>query len=62
MTTAKITDILNKKIPAERLIADADMKQYTSFKAGGRADLLVMPGSYDDLVYITDILLSLIHI
>ncbi len=56
MTTAKITDILNKKIPAERLIADADMKQYTSFKAGGRADLLVMPGSYDDLVYITDIL------
>ena len=55
MTTAKITDILNKKIPAERLIADADMKQYTSFKAGGRADLLVMPGSYDDLVYITDI-------
>lgn len=56
MTTAKITDILNKKIPAERLIADADMKQYTSFKAGGMADLLVMPGSYDDLVYITDIL------
>ena len=58
MTTAKITDILNKKIPAERLIADADMKQYTSFKAGGRADLLVMPGSYDDLIYTTDTLKS----
>lgn len=58
MTIAKITDILNKKIPAERLIADADMKQYTSFKAGGRADLLVMPGSYDDLIYITDTLKS----
>lgn len=58
MTIAKITDILNKKIPAERLIADADMKQYTSFKAGGRADLLVMPGSYDELIYITDTLKS----
>ena len=58
MKAAKITDILNKKIPAERLISDADMKQYTSFKAGGRADLLVMPGSYDELIYITDTLKS----
>lgn len=58
MTTVEITDILNKKIPAERLIADADMKQYTSFKAGGRADLLAMPNSYDELIYIIDTLKS----
>lgn len=53
MTAAEITDILNKKIPASRIIKDADMSRYTSFKAGGRADLLVMPADCDELVYIT---------
>lgn len=53
MTAAEITDILNKKIPASRIIKDADMSRFTSFKAGGRADLLVTPADCDELVYIT---------
>ncbi len=53
MTAVEITDILNKKIPASRIIKDADMSRYTSFKAGGRADLLVTPADCDELIYIT---------
>lgn len=53
MTAVETTDILNKKIPASRITKDADMSRYTSFKAGGRADLLVMPADCDELVCIT---------
>ena len=56
MTTAEITDILNKKIPADRILKNADMSMFTSFKAGGRADLLVTPATIDELVYITGVL------
>ena len=36
-------------IGAERLIRNASMKEYTSFKAGGNADLLAIPKSADEL-------------
>lgn len=56
MTVTRITDILNKQIQTPQLIPDADMRQYTSFKAGGRADLLVTPRNTDELIYTLGVL------
>lgn len=33
----------------DRIIADADMREYTSFKAGGKAKILVAPNSVEEL-------------
>lgn len=41
----KLEDILNK----DNIIEDADMSQYTSFKAGGAADILVIPQDVSQL-------------
>ncbi len=49
-------DILNKIIPTDRILKNADMSRFTSFKAGGRADLLVKPATIDELIYITEAL------
>ena len=46
----KIKEQLNRIIPEEYIIADADMSAYTSFKAGGKAALLVEPQTTEELV------------
>ena len=40
---------LEKELGAEHLIKNAPMKEHTSFKAGGTADLLVIPSSVPEL-------------
>ena len=47
----QITDILKKEIPESAVIENANMKEYTSFKAGGCADVLVIPENEDQLMY-----------
>ena len=47
----QIIDILKKEIPESAIIENADMKEYTSFKAGGCADVLVIPENEDQLMY-----------
>ena len=47
----QIIDILKKEIPENAVICNADMKEYTSFKAGGCADVLVIPENEDQLMY-----------
>ncbi|MDD4583445.1 MAG: UDP-N-acetylmuramate dehydrogenase [Eubacteriales bacterium] len=49
-----IDSIFNKlacRIDRSRLIIDASMKEYTSFRAGGKAALLVVPESIETLVF-----------
>jgi len=46
-----IYDELQTKIHEDRLILDAPMKDYTSFKAGGNAALLVSPGDGEELAF-----------
>ena len=45
----QIYDELQTSIGTDRLIRNASMKQYTSFKAGGNAELLVVPKSMYEL-------------
>lgn len=40
---------LKEHIDEENIIANADMAEHTTFKCGGKADLLVIPQSYDEL-------------
>ncbi|MBQ2678007.1 MAG: UDP-N-acetylmuramate dehydrogenase [Firmicutes bacterium] len=47
----QIIDILKKELPESAVIQGADMKEYTSFKAGGRADILVIPENEEQLMY-----------
>ena len=42
---------LKEQIDEENIIRDADMAEHTTFKAGGKADLLVVPQSYDELKF-----------
>lgn len=42
---------LSEQIEKENLIENADMSEHTTFKAGGKADLLVVPQSYDELKF-----------
>ena len=46
-----LTAKLSEQIEKENLIRNADMSEHTTFKAGGKADLLVVPQSYDELKY-----------
>ena len=48
---ADIIAELKKGIPESAVIASADMKEYTSFKAGGCADILVIPENEEQLVH-----------
>ena len=41
----KFLEILNKN----NIVENADMADYTSFKAGGKADILVFPDSKEEL-------------
>ena len=43
---------LEGKLPENEIVKDADMKRYTSFKAGGKADVLVMPETQEELMYL----------
>jgi UDP-N-acetylmuramate dehydrogenase len=54
--TTQLMDQLKNKISDSVMIPDADMKQYTSFQAGGEADLLIIPGSEESLKAILQLL------
>jgi len=49
---------LQQALGADRVLRDAPMKEYTSFKAGGRADLLISPESREELRKCLQILTS----
>lgn len=51
-----IYDQLSLRIDKNKMILNAPMKEYTSFRAGGNADLLVQPGSSEELSYALKIL------
>ncbi|MGI6747529.1 MAG: UDP-N-acetylmuramate dehydrogenase [Anaerovoracaceae bacterium] len=51
MNINQIIDELSLQIDKTRMILDAPMKEYTSFKTGGTAALLVKPDSSDELSY-----------
>lgn len=53
--TANLYDGLLKKINGDNITINADMKRYTSFKAGGNAALLVVPQSIDELMAAMDL-------
>lgn len=53
--TANLYEELLKKINSENITINADMKKYTSFKAGGNAALLVIPQSIDELMVAIDL-------
>jgi UDP-N-acetylmuramate dehydrogenase len=52
----QIYDELSSRIDKKRMVQDAPMKEYTSFKAGGNAALLVEPGSAEELSYALKVL------
>lgn len=41
---------LKTSIPGSSVLKNADMSAYTTFRAGGSADILVLPNSSDDLI------------
>lgn len=51
MNSAKINELLISKLGEEAVIENADMKFYTSFRAGGQAKLLIKPKSLEELRY-----------
>lgn len=53
---ASLKNRLIKIVKEEFLIEDCDMSRFTSFRAGGRADLLVMPQSEEELQQVLKIL------
>lgn len=50
MNISQIYEDLLLQIDKSRMVLDAPMKEYTSFKAGGTADLLIMPKDRDELI------------
>lgn len=52
----KVIKRLTEKIDSEYIIENADMSQEVSFKAGGRADLLVEPQSIEQLQHLLQVL------
>lgn len=47
---------LTQKINKDRIIENANMGEYTSFKAGGKADLLVVPNDVEELKHVLQVL------
>lgn len=47
---------ISKEIDSERIIENADMSQYCSFRAGGKADLLVEPANEAQLIHALNVL------
>ncbi len=52
----QIYDELSLRIDKDQMVPEAPMREYTSFKAGGRAALLVQPGSAEELSYALKVL------
>lgn len=51
MTIKALQTELKEKIKDENLIADCDMGKYTSFRTGGKADLLILPDNEEELMF-----------
>ena len=51
METEQVLAMMAKKIPQENISKDELMKNHTSFKIGGPADLFVCPTTMDELAY-----------
>lgn len=56
MNISQIYDELSLRIDKSRMVSDAPMKDYTSFKAGGNAALLIMPDNAEELSYALKVL------
>ncbi len=56
MNITKIKTTLTREIAADNIIENAPMAQYTSFRAGGCADLLVKPGGPQQLAFALSVL------
>lgn len=56
MNINQIYNELSLRIDKNRMISDAPMKEYTSFRAGGSAALLVMPENAEELSYALKVL------
>ncbi|MGI6731759.1 MAG: UDP-N-acetylmuramate dehydrogenase [Anaerovoracaceae bacterium] len=56
MDINKVYDELTLQIDKELMILDAPMKDYTSFKAGGKAALLVQPNTIEELQKVVRVL------
>lgn len=46
-----LINILKQEIDEDFIVQNADMAEHTSFKAGGKADLLVIPQDYEQLKF-----------
>lgn len=51
-----IKEKLKKKLPEREILDDAPMNKYTSFKAGGNAQLLLIPENEEEIVYALQVL------
>lgn len=56
MNINSIIDELSLRIDKNRMIPDAQMREYTSFKTGGTAALLAEPGNVDELSHALKVL------
>jgi len=45
-------NIINNEKLKSRILSQHDLAPYTSFKIGGKADLFIIPYSWDELIYI----------
>lgn len=52
MITKELYNELAGRLGQEQLVADCDMREYTSFRAGGRAELLVLPKDTEELKFV----------
>lgn len=52
MLIKQLADRLAEKIPAARLKLNEPMKDYTSFKIGGPADILIFPASLEEIHFV----------
>ena len=50
MNINQIYDELSLQIDKSRMVLNAPMKEYTSFKAGGSADMLILPKNREELI------------
>lgn len=55
MDKVEIAQVLLKQIPASIIKTDEPMKNHTSFKIGGPADIFVSPEKIEDLIYTLDV-------
>lgn len=56
MGLKEIKNLLMNKIDGKYIIENVPMAEHSSFKAGGNADMMVMPQSIDELKYVLQIL------